>query len=273
MPKKKAIKKISRLMFKNWKILLLIITFDILFAVFLAKVRFIQISLDNFLYPIFNSTKTSFIYSISYIIFELFLVILIYSFFKYFIIKFIEESFKKTELKLKTFFSFLKLNLAIFTPIIIIAAIIIGSMISFSGRIISQEIIDVSRFTWSFLFIGLSLLILFIYTYNTINIMHFIFLEGYNLKKIIKKGVINSVRLHNYRIYWDDLKIVSMFAVLIFIIHFIVKLFIFNDFSLYLKYYQNYKIFLISLTILISYYILMFNRLVFYLNYNNKERD
>lgn len=270
MAKKMGVIKITRLMFKNWRILLLIITFDILFAVFLTKVRFIQVNLDNTIYPLFAGTKISSIYSISYIIFELLLTILIYSFFKYFIIKFIEESFRNTELKLKDFFSFFKLNLVIFTPLIIIVAIILNSMIRYLGKIVSQERIDAFQFTSSFLVIGILCSIIFIYIYTFINILHFSFLKEKNLKKLIKRGIINSVRLHPYRIYWNDLKIVSVFAVILLIIHFLVKSFIFNDFSSYIKHYGNYKIFIISIIILIGYYILLLNRLNFYLLYSHK---
>ncbi len=63
MPKKGEIRQITALMFRNWKIMLLIVTFDILFVLFLVKVRFIQISLDKVFFPLFAGGKTYLIYS------------------------------------------------------------------------------------------------------------------------------------------------------------------------------------------------------------------
>jgi hypothetical protein len=144
-------------------------------------------------------------------------------------------------------------------------------MIRYLGKIISQERINAFQFTSSFLVIGILCLILFIYIYTFINIFHFSFLKEKNFKKLIKRGIINSVRLNSYKIYWNDLKIISIFAIFLLIIHLLIKSFIFNDFSSYIKHYGNYKIFIISIMILFGYYILLLNRINFYLLFSHKR--
>ncbi len=266
MPKKRTIREITKLMFKNWKSLLLILTFDILFILLLSQLRFIQISLDNIFFPLFINKKASWIYSLSYVIFEFILVILTYSFFKYLVITFIQEIYRKTEFKLKSFFSFFKLNLITLIPLIIIFILFLNLVSGYFSNVLLQGGVDPFKIMLVILAVGILFLILFIYIYTLINLLHFTFLKEQSLKKLIKRSIINSWKLDYYKLYWNNFKIVIISAVCLLIIHLIVKSFIFDDFSAYIKYYGAYKLFITSVIALITYFLLIFNRFTWYLD-------
>lgn len=268
MIKKRKIRDITSLMFRNWKTLSLIVAFDVLFILVLSSLRFVQISLDNVLFPLFAGGVSS-IYSFFYVIFELFLIILVYSFFKYFIVKFIWEGFRKAEFKLKSFFSFLKLNLIIFIPLIIMFALVLDLIIMFFNNWLSKGGIDPFKFVFVILSMGILALILFIFIYTFINIVHFAFLKKQNLRKLLKKGIIDSFRIGSYKMYWNDFKIVFVSAVFLLITHLLVKSFILDDFSSYMEYYGIYKIFIYWTAALIIYFLLLFNRFNFYMGSPN----
>jgi hypothetical protein len=267
MVKKRKIKDITSLMFRDWKNLLLIIIFDVLFMLVLSSLRFVQISLDNMLFSLLaNIGKTSLVYSIFYVVLELFLVILVYSFFKYFIVKFIFENFKKAEFKLKELLAFLRLNLIIFIPLIVMFAIVLDLILLFFNKWLSIGGIDPFKFVFVILAIGILSLILFILIYTFINILHFSFLKEPKLGKLLKKGVIDSFRVESYKMYWNNLKIVFTAIAFLLIAHFLVKSFIFNDFSSYVRNLGNYKIFIYSIITLVIYFLLLFNRFNFYIS-------
>lgn len=270
MIKKRKIRDITSLMFRDWKTLLLIITFDVLFILILSSLRFIQIGLDNVLFPLFaNWSKGSWAYSIFYVTFELFLIILAYSFFKYFIVKFMLEGFRKAEFKLKSFFSFLKLNFIIFIPLIIIVAVVLDLILLFFNNWLSRGGIDPFMFVFVILAMGALALVLFIFAYTLINILHFSFLKEQSLGKLLKKGIIDSFRVESYKMYWNNFKIVFISAVFLLIIHFFVKSVIFDDFSIYVRNVGNYKIFIYSIITLVIYFLLLFNRFNFYMGSSN----
>jgi len=266
--KKRRIRDITSLMFKNKGSLLLMITFDVLFLLVLLSLRFVQVSLDNRLYPLF-ANEAGLIYSALYVILELFLVILIYSFFKYFIVKFIVEGFRKAEFKLKSFSSFLRLNLIIFIPLVIIVAFLLDLILLFFNNWFSQGGVDPYKFVFVMLAMGVLALILFIFVYNLVNTLHFAFLKEQSLKKLLKKGVVSSFSIENYKMYWSNFKIIFVAGVILLIIHFFVKSFIFDDFSVYVENLGNYKIFIYLVITLVVYFLLLFNRFNFCIDASN----
>ncbi len=257
--KNREIRDITSLMFKNKGSLLLMITFDVLFVLVLLALRFVQINLDNVLFPLFTGGASE-IYSISYVVFELFLVILVYSFFKYFIVKFMQEGFKETKFKLKSFFSFLRLNLIIFIPLVIIVAVILDFIILFFNNWLSKGGIDPFMFVFVILGMAVLALILFIFVYTFINIVHFSFLKEKGIGKILKKGIISSFKWGSYKIYWSNFKIIFAAGIFLLIVHFLVKSFIFDDFQTYVRNVGNYKIFIYWVIGLVLYFLLLFNR-------------
>ena len=264
MIKNNTFREIAKLMFKNWKTLILMITFDILFILFLSSLRFIQVSLDNILFPLFANKKAILAYSISFIAFEFFVVILVYSFFKYFIITFIHEIFKKAEFNMKSFFSFLKLNFIVLIPLIVLFSFILGLILRYLNNMFTSGGVDPFKFVFMVLVIGFLLLLLFIYAYNLANILHFGFLEEKNLRELLKKGIKNSLKLDYYRFYWNDFKILGICTILLLIIHLLVKFLVFSDFQSYIRNFGNYRTFMYSAITLIIYFILLFNRFNFY---------
>ncbi len=276
MIKKRGIRDITSLMFRNWKTLILIITFDVLFILVLLSLRFIQISLDNLLHPLFvDKGKASLIYSIFYVMFEFFLVILVYSFFKYFIVKFMFEGFRKAEFKLKEFLAFSILNLVMFVPLIVLVAFVLDLVLLFFSNWLSKGGIDPFMFVFVILGLGVLALMLFIFAYTFINILHFSFLKEKKIKKLLKKGITSSFRAESYKMYWSDFKIILLATVFLLIIHFFVKSVIFDDFSSYIKNVGNYKIFLYWIITLVLYFLLLFNRFNFYIDSSNvyNEKD
>lgn len=263
MVKNKTIKEISSLMFKDKRTLLLMIVFDVLFVVLLLSLRFVQVSIDNALFPLFSGWG-GVVYSTFYVIFEVFLAILVYSFFKYFIIKFIHESFEKIEFKIKDFVGFLKLNLIIFIPLIIVIAFILDLVIVLLNNWLSQGGIDPFMFVFVALGIGVLALILFIWIYTFINMIQFSFFKGESFWRLLKKGIVNSFRTESYKIYWDNFKIILVFAVFLLIVHLLAKYIIFSDFSSYIKNIGNYKIFIYWMITLVIYFIVLFNRFKFH---------
>ena len=273
MAKKSKIKDIASLMLSNWKTLLLIITFDILFMLSLSSLRFIQLKIDDTLFTLFTNGKLGLAYSIFYIIFEFSLLILLYSFFKYLVIELIDANLHKSELKLKGFFSFFKLNLIIFIPLIILFVTILNLVVGYLGNLFNQGGIDPFIFAFIIIFMGILFILLFIYIYNLINTLHFAFLKQQNLKKLIKKGIINSFKINNYKIYWTNFKIILIFAIFLLIIHFFVKSFILDDFSSYIRNMGNYKLFIYWAIALIIYSLVLFNRFSFHMEISNVYKE
>ena len=186
-------------MFRNWKNLLLIITFDVLFVLLISNLRFIQISIDNIFFPLFVNKTAKLMYSITYVIFELFLVIFTYSFFKFIVMGFIQKSFKKSEFNLKGFFYFFKLNLIIIMPLIILFVLVLNLIIKYFNNLLSVGGIDPFKFVFIVLAIGILFFVLFIYFYTFINILHFSFLKE-QLQKVQQQDLvhmeINLEQLH-----------------------------------------------------------------------------
>ncbi len=275
--KKKEIRDITLFLFRNWKTLLLIITFDILFVLILSKIWFIQTSLINKFFPLLTSKTTILAYLIIYLVLLFFFFVSIYSFFKYFIINFIHNVFEKVEFNLKNIFLFLKLNLIIFLPLIIISGIILYPLNIFFNNLLLQGNMNPLKVVSYTLIVGVLLSIFFIYIYTLLNILHFSFLEGKKkkkIKKLIKESITKSLKLNYYKIYWNDFKIILIATFFLIIVHFLVKLFIFNDFSSYIRNYGSYKFLINSVIVLVIYFIVLFNRFSFYMkvfNINEKK--
>jgi len=266
MKKENVLRKINGIMFRNWKNLLLIITFDVLFVLLISNLRFIQISIDNIFFPLFVNKTAKLMYSITYVIFELFLVIFTYSFFKFIVMGFIQKSFKKSEFNLKGFFYFFKLNLIIIMPLIILFVLVLNLIIKYFNNLLSVGGIDPFKFVFIVLAIGILFFVLFIYFYTFINILHFSFLKEQKIKRLIKSSLLRSWKLNFYGVYWENSKIVFMFAIFMLIIHFFAKSFVFNNFSLYVKNFGTYRAFIYWMISLVAYFLLLLNRFIFYVN-------
>ncbi len=274
MIKEKRVRDIILLMSRDWKNLLLIITFDILFMLVLSSLRFVQISVDSTLLSLFTTKRASLIYSITYVIFEFLLIISVYSFFKFLIIKFISESFDKANFRLKDFFSFLKINFVIFIPLIVMFAIVLDLILMFFNSWLSRGGIDPFKFVFVILTMGVLALVLFIFFYTFINKVHFAFLKEQRFGKLLKKGIIGSFRIDSYGMYWSNLKIIFVSGVFLLIIHFFIKSFIFDDFSSYVSNVGIYKVLVYWVIALVLYFLLLINRFNFCageLNFHKRE--
>lgn len=266
MAKKKLIRDTFKIMIKNWKKLSLIIAFDILFVLLLINLRFVLANLNVWFYSHIYQTGAVIrsISSILFIIIILLLLIAIYAFFKYIIMNFVEGMFKKTEFEFYRFFSFLKINFLAFIPIIFIFIIFfIGA--SYFLKNLMANVGNPLTIVLIFLILMLIALILFIYSYTLLNLFHFIFLKEKKLKKIIKHAFINSFKIRSYKLYWSDIKIIIPALIVLLFIYIFMKFFVLKDFSAYLKYYGLYRIIILSILLLVGYFLVLFNRINFYI--------
>ena len=134
--------------------------------------------------------------------------------------------------------------------------------------------IDPFNFAFIILAGGILALIVIVIIYNFINIVHFAFFKEQHIGRLLKKGVTNSFRIKSYGMYWNNLKVILISGVLLLIVHLLVKSFIFNDFSYYVKNVGRYKMFIYGMITLILYFILLFNRLNFCIGMLNvSEKD
>ncbi|MCH7623981.1 MAG: cyclic nucleotide-binding domain-containing protein, partial [Nitrospinae bacterium] len=97
-------------------------------------------------------------------------------------------------------FSFLKLNWIIFIPITILYIIFSVLLASYLKNMLAGEISNIPFFIFKFLIITLIMVIVFVYLYNLINLVHFTFLKEKNIKRIIKLTFIKSFKINSYRI-------------------------------------------------------------------------
>ena len=262
-------------MLDNWKTISMIIVFDILFVLLLVNIRFILINLNmRFLSLVYNQlgfVKTAF--SIILMLVEMVSLIIIYSFFKYMILSFIVRLFKKKGLMFSRFISFVKVNLVAFIPIMILLAIYVALTAVYFSRILSGGVQDPLAFLLVFYISVIIAFIMFTYSYTLLNLFQSIFIKERSLKKITKKAFLGTFHVRSYGLYWHDLKVLFFFGISLLIVHILVKLFIITSIPAQLKYGGYYTLFLKGATILVVYFLLLFNRLKFYLLYNEAKKN
>lgn len=268
MKKDKSIRNSINIMLKNWKNIGLIILFDVLFVMLVVNIRFVYGKINDWFF-ISSEGLIGIVRSISVLIVilvEIALLIAILSFFKYLILINLREIFKNKELEFNRFFSFLKLNLIIDIPIVLIYFICYVLIIAYIDITFAGGVNDIFKFLFNLILILIGLLIILIYTYTISNSSHTFFLKEHSLKKILKQTFVNSFKLNSYRIYLDNLKIIFVSGAGLYLIYLLIDKLILSNFQVYLKYGDIHKPIITSLSVLILYFLVLFNRINFYKN-------
>lgn len=246
------IKKTLSLIKKNPSQFLYMLLFDFLFVV---VVYYLSVATK-----FFTISDSLIVFGIYFLIFLL-IILLVYSFFKYLILDLLKSVFGKNELNFKYFFSFYKLNLAVFlVPFILI---FIGVLVFASSNLLQYNL------TGMVTVIVLSILLLpvFLFIYTLVNISHSLFVHA-KKEKIVKNALKKSLNIPFYgRIYSYNFLFLLIFLAGWLIADYILKAF---GFSTYLQYYSSYRIFMWVFGAIILYFTVVFNRINFYLIINKK---
>lgn len=270
-----------KLIVKNWKNILFVMIFDALFLLFVMIARPLIKIFNNVIIKVFYNTNTPQTLVILFFLIEIFVLFLVYSFNKYCILQLIQKTFfsyhrnfpfpkgrEQNELANShivngKFLTFLKISLVSVIPIILVLALYIHfTSVSFQN-FLSEG--NSSKLIIIFIISVLAGLILLVYLYTWLNLLHFIFLKEHNLLKILKEALTKSFRLDTYKLYILDLKILFIFIIFILAAYIFFKLFIFTSMPAYLKYYSIYNYFVMFSSFLTAYLLLLFNRINFFL--------
>ena len=251
---------------KNWKKIGLILLFDVLFILLIYNLRFVSANVNGWFFVQFYKINSALrIASILLLaIIEILALVAIYSFFKYLVLVNVNEIFKKTELRLNRFFSFLKLNWIIASPMTILYMVLSIAILTYLGKKAVSGVSSPSAFLFPLLVIIVIIVVLLIYLYTLLNLAHNIFLKEKSLKKMIKQTFISSFKFDTYRIYWHNIKILLVFSVSLLIFYAFMKLFILTSITDYLKYGGIYRNGLYLIAFIAGYFLLLFNRINFY---------
>ncbi len=250
--KKSLLGKTLSLIRKNPGPFLYMLLFDFLLAGIIYS-----LSVATKFFPIQDSLV---VFGILFLIFLL-IIILVYSFFKYLVLDSLKSVFRKGELNFKDFFSFYKLNLAVFlVPFILI---FIGILAFASSNLLQYDLTGMVLVV--VLLILLIPVLLFIYT--LVNMSHTLFVQA-KKEKIVKNALKKSLNIPLYgKIYSYNLFFLIIYLVIWLAANYFLRS---SGFSTYLQYYSGYRIFIWILTTVVVYFIVVFNRVNFYLVVNKK---
>ena len=247
------IKKTLSLIKKNPSQFLYMLLFDFLFVVVVyylsVATRFFTFS-DNLI-----------VFGIYFMIFLL-IILLVYSFFKYMILDSLKSVFWKSELNFKDFFSFYKLNLAVFlVPFILI---FIGIMVFASSNLLQYNLTGMV----TVIVLSILLLTVLLFIYTLVNISHNLFVHA-KKQGIVKDALKKTLNIPLYgKIYSYNLLFLIVFFAGWLAANYILKSI---GFSTYIQYYQVYRIFIWTFGAIILYFIIVFNRVNFYLIINKNN--
>lgn len=266
MIKDRTIKETINIMSGERGKIMLMILFDLLFIILIINTRYIAANFNRMVFSMISYVGGSAkIISLLLLIILLLLFVFIYSFFKYLVVGSIMDLFTKKNKGFNRFFSFFKLNLTVVLPIALILYIYLIIITLYLNKLLTEQPYSPLKLISAFLLsmiIGLSLIL---YSYTLLNLMHSIFIKVKNPKKTLRMAFSKSFKIRTYKLYLKNLKILLVFGVIILIIYLFFKVFIFISFQDYLKYYGYYRYILISVLVIGAYFLILFNRLNFYL--------
>lgn len=260
-----SVKETINILTLNWRKTGLIMMFDALLVSIVSILWFVVRMINVWFidHPFGSSQIIPSIVFMCLMVLELTLFLTVFSYFQYSVLRIIQEIRRKKAPEFDRFYSFIKLNLA---WLVLAGGIFVIYFMTTSPIVIglepegSMSTIKALGIALIVVLIGLALVI---YLYTLLNIAHRIFLKEKRLLKIIEKGLINSFRPDMYRLYITDVGVLLAFGFTLFILHIFVKIFVLVNIQAYLNYYGYYKILIASLTILVGYSLLLFNRLNF----------
>lgn len=231
----------------------LMVLFDALFLVSLFGLNI----LFNYVSQIFfGSIAMTFGYAIIFLVFSLvyyLIVLFVYSFFKYCVLDFIKSLFEKTSFSFSRLGQFYSLN-------IIIAGIFFAVMLALNFILAS---VKPSYQPFVFIFMAVPY-ILFLYAIT--NLSHSLFYQGASIKHSVKNSIkVTFTKIKNYR---ETILIMILAALILWLLFlgagYLIQLLGSKNYSLYLTTYAYFKNAAIIIFDIVSYLIILINRVSFY---------
>tara|TARA_Y100000310_G_scaffold58837_1_gene54164 strand:- start:875 stop:1678 length:804 start_codon:yes stop_codon:yes gene_type:complete len=248
---------------KEYQLFSFMLLFDVLFILLVVNIRILALGFIEIISPLLAYTPPGVQYFFSVIIFliVMYIFILIHIVFKYLVVgKSFEILHKEKKENLK---QFIKLNLMIYTPILVLLVFLI--------------VINPTIYSWlsiqnlGRLFIPATILLIvfvigILYLYTLIN---FIQVKAFNfdsIKTIIKRAFKKTTSAKVYGFYWFDIKVIIGYVIFFIIVTLIARSYLFTTTNAYVNYMGPYKSFISFTSYLIGYIILLYNRLSFVKN-------
>lgn len=268
------LKELLQIIKKDIKTIGLIALFDILFVLLFLNMRFLYTKVNAALFVKFYMWNSFFSISslIITILIESIVVISAYSFFKYLVLNNITSIFSKKEKGFSNLFSFIKLNWIIGIPVVFLYFIIFIFTGFYFNSIITQGSVTPSIIMPKLLLFTVFLLALFIYIYNVLSISQLNFIKTKNIWVSIKHSLKLSLRIKNYSLFLNSLIIILIAIGLVIIYNIILKNFLLGNIYSIIKYKNFNNIAIWVFISLVTYIVLIFNRIEFYVNVNGKKK-
>lgn len=246
---------------KNWKTSLMIVLFDLLFILLIFNNW--SANFNSWIYNLILNSKAliQWLVSVPVLLIEALILVFLYSFLKYCTVHFVQNFFKKKKFSLENYWRFTKINLIAILAIAYVVIIYVLLTTIIFDTVLEGNIYNQSK-VMSVLIIGILLGVIFLlYSYTLLNLLHFIFLKEKKLKKVIKEAFSKSIILKTYKLYLPNL-IVLLIPIGLLLVGSVLAIIAWFGYPLYLN---SYKPFLMILSFLTFYFILLLNRLNFYL--------
>ncbi len=248
--KKKVFYETKELIIRNPKSIFKILVFDMLFFLCLQLILFVANSVIRFQNNLADSTMALVLYGLFFLAY-ITVFCLIYSFFKFLVLKEVKLFFTKRNLGFDRLKSFYFMNLAFFVSFLVVLFLIAW---------ISESSVQENMLTFV---LKIIFLILIISGYFFISVTHSLFAEISKMKGVLKKSFRLVFKVNKY--YG-----VIVTSVLWFVFYYLIMYALYKTIgqsmasNLAVEQYNAFTIVMSILTVVIFYFLILFNRIYFY---------
>ena len=230
----------------------LMVLFDMLFIIAGAILFYLSAGFANTLF--LNNDTTAFIVYLALSLFYYILILFIYSFFKYCILNAVKSLFEKSELNFKNLGNFFMLN------------IILGG-IFFSGIFVLNLILYISKISYKPYMLFIVGIPMIVFSYIFLGMSHSFFYLGNGIGKSLSRSL--KITFGNLKIYKETILLMFISTLLLLVLFgiagYILRVSTTGNYFNYLTAYAYFKEITSILAILLAYFFILENRIVFYM--------